>query len=324
MRKSTISFIFLSVIFRVIFPAINAYAADLHPAGVLSSGLYHSPDGNVITESGCTVEPGRNVTFAAQADVILTDGFLARYSSTFTARIADTEDTDLDGMADWWEALYGLDPAVDDAGLDPDLDGLTNLQEFQGITDPTRHEKPTASISADPSSILGGQSTTLNWNTTYADSAYLDPGGGSVAINGSIVVYPPVTTTYTLSVGGPGGLGTVSVTVPVTHPLPTVSIEADPGIIFEGDSSTLTWDSKYADSASIDHGIGSVPVSGTADVTPAATAYYIITVTGLGGTETAGVMVAVIHPPPTVNFSADPIAVHPGETVTLTWDTVQS
>ncbi|MDD4102287.1 MAG: hypothetical protein PHU80_06610, partial [Kiritimatiellae bacterium] len=46
-------------------------------------------------------------------------------------------DTDGDGLPDWWEAVHGLDrddPA--DVGLDPDGDGLTNLQEHQLGTGP--------------------------------------------------------------------------------------------------------------------------------------------------------------------------------------------
>jgi hypothetical protein len=41
-------------------------------------------------------------------------------------------DLDADGMDDNWELRYGLDITRDDAHLDPDRDGLTNLQEFLG------------------------------------------------------------------------------------------------------------------------------------------------------------------------------------------------
>lgn len=48
-----------------------------------------------------------------------------------------TPDTDGDGLPDWWEQLYGLDPANGaDALADRDGDGWNNLKEFQLSTDP--------------------------------------------------------------------------------------------------------------------------------------------------------------------------------------------
>src|SRR5690606_26041042 len=42
---------------------------------------------------------------------------------------SDWPDADNDGMGDGWESHYGLNPAVNDAALDPDGDGSTNLAE---------------------------------------------------------------------------------------------------------------------------------------------------------------------------------------------------
>jgi uncharacterized repeat protein (TIGR01451 family) len=54
-----------------------------------------------------------------------------------------TDDTDGDGLPDWWENLHGTNPNVADGDLDPDGDGLSNLQEYLAGTDPN-----------DPSSAL--------------------------------------------------------------------------------------------------------------------------------------------------------------------------
>lgn len=45
-------------------------------------------------------------------------------------------DGDLDGMLDEYERFFGLDTTTNDAGLDPDNDGLNNLAEFAAQTHP--------------------------------------------------------------------------------------------------------------------------------------------------------------------------------------------
>ena len=39
-------------------------------------------------------------------------------------------------MPDAWEIAHGLNPTLNDANLDPDHDGMTNLQEYIAGTDP--------------------------------------------------------------------------------------------------------------------------------------------------------------------------------------------
>ena len=45
-------------------------------------------------------------------------------------------DSDKDGLPDWWESHYGLNPLFNDAHLDPDGDGRTNLEEYNAGTNP--------------------------------------------------------------------------------------------------------------------------------------------------------------------------------------------
>jgi len=170
---------------------------------------------------------------------------------------------------------------------------ISNRTETADIQVTLTYLPPTAGISADPETVLAGESSTLSWTSTYADTAIIDQGIGSVPVNGTITVSPADTTIYTIMVTGPGGTATAGVTVNVTHPVPAVSISADPGTIFAGESSTLTWTSTNADTCVIEPGIGSVALNGTATVSPTETTNYTITATGPGGTVTNSVTVTV-------------------------------
>lgn len=80
-------------------------------------------------------------------------------------------------------------------------------------------EGPPARIlgfSAEPTEVAAGEPVTLRWEAINAYAIELDPGQGAVATRGSRVVYPAATTTYTLSVTGPRGTSTETVTIDVT------------------------------------------------------------------------------------------------------------
>ncbi|MEA2100953.1 MAG: PKD domain-containing protein [Thermodesulfobacteriota bacterium] len=57
-------------------------------------------------------------------------------SSSVSDTITLVLDNDSDGMPDAWEVEHGLDPAVDDASLDSDNDGISNLEEYISQSDP--------------------------------------------------------------------------------------------------------------------------------------------------------------------------------------------
>jgi len=151
---------------------------------------------------------------------------------------------------------------------------------------------PTVTISANPTSIITGQSTTLTWNTTNATDCSIDQGIGTVATTGTTTVSPTKTTTYTITATGPSGTAAAAVTVTFI-PQPTVTISVNPVTINPGQSSTLTWSATDAVSCSIDQGIGAVSLSGTQSVSPSKTTTYTITATGSGGTTTAAATVTV-------------------------------
>ncbi len=59
---------------------------------------------------------------------------------------------------------------------------------------------PTVRLTASPGSITRGESATLQWSSTNAASARIEPGIGAVATSGLRRVSPTATTTYTITV----------------------------------------------------------------------------------------------------------------------------
>lgn len=53
-----------------------------------------------------------------------------------------TRDTDADGIPDWWEIQYGLNPNVNDANGDSDGDGSSNLEEYNSGSNPAAQDRP--------------------------------------------------------------------------------------------------------------------------------------------------------------------------------------
>jgi len=151
---------------------------------------------------------------------------------------------------------------------------------------------PQVAFQAVPEAITLGETSTLQWATTYTDRVTIDQGLGDVASAGSITVSPAQTTTYTITATGRGGTANAAATLTVLLP-PTVTLGASPQTLIAGASSTLTWTSTNAESCAIEPGIGSVDLNGFLDVTPAVTTTYVITVTGPGGTIMDSVEVQV-------------------------------
>ena len=73
---------------------------------------------------------------------------------------------------------------------------------------------PTLTLTANPTSITSGQSTTVSWGSTNTTSC-TGSRGGSYPTSGSFVDSPSSTITYGMTCTGPGGSVTKSVTVTV-------------------------------------------------------------------------------------------------------------
>ncbi|MFN8007643.1 MAG: peptidoglycan-associated lipoprotein Pal [Terriglobia bacterium] len=86
--------------------------------------------------------------------------------------------------------------------------------------------KPTASLSASPSSIEKGESSTLTWSTSGATNVSIEPGIGDVSTSGNRSVSPSSTTSYTLTAKGEGGITTATAQVSVNAPPPPTPTSA--------------------------------------------------------------------------------------------------
>ncbi len=136
---------------------------------------------------------------------------------------------------------------------------------------------------ASPNQITSGQPSTLTWATNNCTSASIT-GVGSVPVNGSQIVYPSGTTTYTLTAYGSNGSPvTQSVTVTVNQSSCTInSFTANPNQITLGQSSTLSWNTTNCISVNISN-VGNVNPTGSQVVYPNQSTTYILTAYGSNG-----------------------------------------
>jgi len=139
----------------------------------------------------------------------------------------------------------------------------------------------------DPDGPSGSQAqqnktSSASWISSNTSVATISSGLASCVSSGSVTI----TSVYS------GITATASLTCSAA-PL-SCSFSANPTSIFPSQSSTLSWSCQYADSCSIDQGIGSVNnVSGAKSVRPAKTTTYTLTCSGHGGSETFPVTVNV-------------------------------
>ena len=200
----------------------------------------------------------------------------------------------------------------------------SNANVNQGCT----YDQPTASLSASPSSIIAGQASTLTWNTQYAVNGTISPINYSISpvSSGTKLVYPTSNQTYTLNVNGvPNGGKTAADTTSITvYTPPNTNISLAQSSIPQGGSTTLSWaTSGDASSASINQGIGNVPLSSNTTVNPTSTTTYTISVSGSGGSASDSVTLTVV-PPPTCSISASPDPLPYGTNPTLTYSSTNS
>ncbi len=166
---------------------------------------------------------------------------------------------------------------------------------------------PTVTLSANPTTITAGQSSTLTVVANNATQVTIAGSDGSSytltsATGGTQTVTPASTATYTATATGPGGTVTAQATVTVTAAgtTPTVTITANPTTIATGSSSTLTVTATNSTQVTVTGTDSSsytlAPTGGTQSVSPGATTTYTATATGAGGASVTAQAVVTVTP----------------------------
>ena len=123
-------------------------------------------------------------------------------------------------------------------------------------TPPPSSVKPTASLSADKTSINPGESVKLSWTTTDATNVSIAPEVGAVTPQGSTTVTPGASTTYTLTASSAGGNADSSVRIavasapvaeaPSKEPFDKMFLTEVQDAFFDYDSSDIRADARTA------------------------------------------------------------------------------
>lgn len=174
-------------------------------------------------------------------------------------------------------------------------DPLDSLVCNNGATNPIACSTfaPTATLSASPTSIISGQSSTLTWSSTNATSCNAVGGFSTGGRTSGTASTGALTSTQNYQITCTGAGGSVSSNVvTVTVVQPTASITASPSRVHAGGSSTIAWSSTNVTSCTVvGPGISSASKSGSQTVTVNTQAIYTLTCQTAGApiTQTATV-----------------------------------
>jgi hypothetical protein len=250
----------------------------------LNGSASYDPDGDPITFQWVQ-EAGPGVTLSAPTAAITTFSAAAGQNYSFRLTVKDP---------------YGAQ-------------GIARTSVTTGT--PAATAPLIVAFTANPTSINAGQSSTLSWQVTNADSVTITTLG-TVALTGSQAVTPATTTTYTLTAVHGNQTATANATVTVNGAsgsgLPViVSFAPTPATIDFGASSVLSWVVQNATTVNVST-IGTVGLTGSHTISPAATTSYTITASNANGTVSATTTLTVITSVQIISFTATPSTVLSG------------
>ena len=156
---------------------------------------------------------------------------------------------------------------------------------------------PTVTLTANPTSVASGGSSTLTWSSSNATSCTASGAwSGAKSLSGTQATAAITSArTYTLGCTGNGQTTSRSVTVTILAP-PTLTFGASPTTVSSGDASTLTWSTTNATSCNASGGwTGAQSTAGTQDTGPlTVTTTFTLTCSGAGGTTSKSTTVSLL------------------------------
>jgi len=280
--------------------------------------------GSTVASATVTVAAGPTVTITASPTTISVGG-----SSTLTVTATNATSVVISDNVD--STTYTLATAGGTQVVTPTKTATYTATAIGAggkaatTTTVTVASGPTVTLTASPTTVATGASSTLIVTATGASSVVISDNVDSTTYTlagtgGAQVVTPSKTTIYTATATGPGGTASSTATVTVSNAAPTVAITASPTSVTSGGNSTLTVTATGASGVVISDNVDSTTYTlagagGTQVVTPTKTTVYMATATGPGGTNSASVAVTVAAP--TVTIAANPASVVSGGSSTL-------
>lgn len=181
-------------------------------------------------------------------------------------------------------------------------------------------------VAAD--TIAVGTAVSLSWTIeNEVDSVTISPGIGDVTALSSVTVTPTDSTTFMMVASNSYGSDSEEVTVHVIAPPIITEFVPGTGIIFAGESTTLSWVVENSvDSLTIDPDIGDVTGLSSIVISPTETTTYTLTAQNLAGVVTSEAIITVspVPQPVITSFTADSGTINNGESTTLRWQITNS
>ncbi len=204
--------------------------------------------------------------------------------------------------------------------------------------DPTPVSYPAQCVSftASPKTLpQGGGDITLTWKTSGAYFVNISGVGSNLERNGSTVVHVTKTTTFTMTVVPQFHDQNVTCVVKVTvepqteKPAQCLFLNASKTVVHpDGETVTLTWETKDATSVSINNGVGTVSTNGSKNVFVNADKTFTLTAVGASGNDTCAVTITtkpVENKTPRCDYlHVSDNDVEEGDRVTLSWETTNA